>query len=309
MAKTNVLKQLSRYINRRGICIIDIPHFNTSIVSIRVYDRKRKLRTYSYRYSHLQLLLDFIATLRIRHLTINYNGEGTVTIQLPEFTHSIEEMSLYNVSVPNLDSVLSMQTDISVLDLSNVKGTLYTDTIQSMTKLSRLELDGISIDGPLDLHDRTILDTVIVSDCKMDTIRMSGCSRLKCLFIDTPLNCTLESLDLVDCISLQYLSIDGCTVSGPVPSWITSLRSLKTLELTNCSIQSDISIDLLQHLIYPNGSDSRSIDTRISCSEPIDEESIVYKLQYVYHEDRATIEIRETDLYVYPEESDSSLDY
>lgn len=312
MSKSRILEKIGRLIEGSGLCIINIPPHKRT-VSISTRSRKRTEVSYNYKYSHLQLLLDYVATLKVRDLTISYNDDSASTkiaIDLSRFS-TIEKLSLYNIVVSSLDAVLSSQSNITVLELTGIEGTVSADTLSSLVRLTRLELSNITVLGTLDLSKCTALHTLVLNDCTRTRPILGGCRQLKYLSIDSTMDCTVQSLDLSSCSLMEYLSVDGCLVEGPVPLWLTCLKSLRTLELTNCSITGSISTDLLQYFMYPNGTDSTPVDVHIEYSNTIDEETVQSNLQYIYYEDRATVEIKgQTTLCIYPDtDAYSEYDY
>lgn len=312
MSKSSILKKIGRLIEDNGLGIINIPPHKMT-VSLTICDRKGRELSYNYKYSHLQLLLDYIATVRVRDLSISYNDHETdtpVRLDLSRFS-TIEKLSLYNIAVSSLDAVLSRQSNITALELNTIEGTVRADTLSSLVRLTRLELSSITVLGTLDLSKCTALHTLVLNDCTRTGPILGGCRQLKYLSINSTMDCTVQSLDLSSCSLIEYLSVDGCLVEGPVPLWLTCLKSLRTLELTNCSITGSISTDLLQYFMYPNGTDSTPVDVHIEYSNTIDEETVQSNLQYIYYEDRAAVEIKgQTTLCIYPDtDAYSEYDY
>jgi Leucine-rich repeat (LRR) protein len=172
-----------------------------------------------------------------RHMQlINYPKQS---ISLKEFPGKIRSLTLQSANCSSKSKYLRV-LDISGCSINGKpvpSSILLPSSIQHLVLLRYLDATGLPITAlPKSLHKLQNMQTLLLSNCALESLPDNICSLLNLCYLDLSGNRSLNKLPISfgELSALSVLKLFGCSKLDQLPESIHKLKSLRHLDMSGC---------------------------------------------------------------------------
>jgi Leucine-rich repeat (LRR) protein len=173
----------------------------------------------------------------------NYQNQSKALKELPGKIRSLHFTECGRLQLP--DKSFSKFRYLRVLDISgrSIKGEpvpsnmLLPSSIQHLMLLRYLDASGLPIATlPKSLHKLQNMQTLILSNCSLESLPDNICSLINLCYLDLSGNRSLNKLPIsfAELSALSFLKLSGCPKLDELPESVHKLECLRYLDMSGC---------------------------------------------------------------------------